>query len=98
MRSVEFTGSRPLFPPSLDEPSVLRELDHSGVRVAAMSFGDEDVAVCSDDDVGGPVERAGAITGHAGLAQGQKNLAVWTELEHLMPFVGCSIRSVRCVR
>ena len=49
-----------------------------------MAVADEDVAVRRDQDGGRHIERVGAVASHAGLAERHQDLAVLTELEHLV--------------
>ena len=75
-------GAVPLLAPGLDELAVLGELHDPRIGVAAVSVGDEDVAIGRDQDVGGCVEDRGCVVaGDAGLAQGHQHLAVRAELD-----------------
>ena len=85
VRDIELARRRALLAPGLDELAVLGELHDARVGVAAVSVGDEDVAVRRDDDGGRRVEVSGPLPGDAGLAERQQQLAVGAELEHLWP-------------
>ena len=60
-----------------------RKLHDARVRAFAMAIGYEDVAVRSYQHGAGAVESVGAVAGHAGLAERQKNLAVRAEFKDL---------------
>ena len=76
-------GAVPFVAPGLDELAVRGELHDPGIGVAAVSVGDEDIAVGRDQDVGGRVQEIVAlvVAGDAGLAQGHQHLAVRAELD-----------------
>src|ERR1039458_474811 len=67
--SIELAGGRALLAPGLDERTVFGKLHHAGVGVAAVSVGDEDIAVGSEGHGGRLVERIGAIARDALLAE-----------------------------
>src|ERR1019366_9412709 len=82
--SIELAGGRALLAPGLDERAVFGKLHHAGVGVAAVSVGDEDLAVGSDGHGGRLVERIGAIARDALLAEGEQDFAVGIELDDLV--------------
>src|ERR1039458_572607 len=82
--SIELAGGRALLAPGLDERAVFGRLHHAGVGVAAVSVGDEDLAVGSDGHGGRLVERIGAIARDALLAEGEQDFAVGIELDDLV--------------
>src|SRR5579883_1019526 len=55
-------------------------------RSAHVAFGDEDIAVGGDGDVGGFVEQARLRAGDAGLAQSHRDLAAGVEFVHRLAF------------
>ena len=65
-------GAGAFLAPGLDELAVLGELHDARVGVAAMSVGDEDVAVRRGHDGGRRVELVRAAARDAGLAERQQ--------------------------
>ena len=64
------------------------------LELASVPVGHEDVAVGSDDHVGGPVERVRAVARDAGLAERHQHFAVRAELEHLLALAISALASV----
>src|SRR5262249_40389684 len=92
--AVDLAGRAALLAPGLDELAGLVELDDAGVGVAAVTVGNEDVAVRRHQRRGGRVEFIRGAAGNARLAERQQHLAVRAELEDLvaLTFLAESVR------
>src|SRR5262249_10810443 len=84
VRTVDLAGRAALFAPGLDELAGLVELDDAGVGVAAVTIGNENVAIGRDQRRGGSVEFVGTAARNAALAKGHQQPPVGTELEDLV--------------
>src|SRR6516164_7415372 len=71
-------GPDPFLPQVLSKLPSLANLTMR-IGVAAMSVGDEDVAVGRDQHVGRRIEETGIIAGHARYAERHQHLAVGAE-------------------
>src|SRR5215210_397176 len=94
MGNVELAWSGTLLAPGLDEFAVLGKFHDAGVGTAAVSLGDENVAVRSGHNRGRRIELVRTASCHAGLAERHQELAVGTELQHLLAFAA-AINAVR---
>src|SRR5437773_2158278 len=65
-----------------------REFHDAIVRLAAMSVGDENIAVRRNQDIGRPIERLFGLRSHAGSTEREQQFALGTELEHLVALRG----------
>src|SRR5882757_8547506 len=65
MRTVHLAGACALLAPGLDEGAVFGKLHDPRVGVAAVSVGDEDIAIWCDQDRGRRVEFIGTVAGLA---------------------------------
>src|SRR5689334_16010769 len=92
MRLADLPRPRSLLAPFLHEGAVLAELDHAVVLAVAVAVGHEDVAVRSDDDVGRLIEEVRPRSADARLAKRHQHLALWAELEYLVPLARFSAR------
>src|SRR6266403_851807 len=86
MGNVHLARTGALLSPGLDELAVLVELDDTRISVSAMSIGDEDVAVRSNEHRRWRVEFVSTTAGDPGFAEREQHLAVRTELDNLMTF------------
>src|ERR1051326_4806065 len=86
MRSIELARTSPLLAPSLDELPILRELNDPCVGVTAVSIGDEDIAVCTDDHIRRLVESIRAIACNARFPERQQHFSFGAKLENLLAF------------
>src|SRR5215469_2166651 len=84
MRGVKFAWSASHFAPCLNELTVLGEFHDTCVACATMPVGHEDIAIGSDYHIRGLVESIRAIASDSCLAQDQQDLALGTELDHLL--------------
>ena len=88
VRRVELAGSAAVLAPGLDEFPLLVEFHDAVVGDLlvdlAVTVGHEDVAVGSDEHVGGRVELILGVAGHARLAERHQHLAVGRELDDVM--------------
>src|SRR5579871_161605 len=84
VRAVHLAGGAALLAPGLDELAGLVKLDDAGVGVAAVTVGDEDIAVGRDQYSGGRIELIRPAPRNAGLAESQQHLAFRAELENLV--------------
>src|SRR5262245_60509340 len=78
---VELAGGGPLLSPRLDELAILREFQYTGVRIAAMTIRDEDVAIRCHQHGRRLIERVRTVSGDSSFAKRHQDLAVRTELE-----------------
>src|SRR5258707_13192281 len=84
VRAVDLAGRAALLAPGLDEFAGLVELDDAGVGVAAVTVGDENVAIGRDQRCGGGIEFVRTAARDATLAERQQQLTVRAELEALV--------------
>src|SRR5690242_538788 len=84
--NVELAARGALFAPGLDELPLLGEFHDTRGAIAAVSVGDKDVAVRSDDDRGWCIELIRTTACDAGLAEPYQKLPFRTELQHLLAF------------
>src|ERR1700676_1145978 len=83
VRSVKFARTTAFLSPSLDELSVTRKFDNTGVGGSAVSVSDKNIAVRRDNYVRRAVKGVVTGAGHTGLAECQQNLAVLVQFENL---------------
>src|SRR5207247_5019820 len=92
VRLADLTAARSFLPPLFDEPAVFGELDDAIVFAVPMAVGHENIAVWSDEPVGGLIEKIRARAAHARLAERHQYFSVRTEFENLVPFAVCAAR------
>jgi len=93
VRRFELARPRSLLAPRFDELPILREFHDAGVRVAAMTVGDEDIAVGCDEDVRRLIEGIRTVAGDSCLAKRHQDFSLGTELENLVT-LGALSRSI----
>src|ERR1035438_4684321 len=80
VRREELARTIALFAPGLDKLAVLRKLGDPVIALQ-MPFGDEDIAIGRDRDIGGLIEKARRIASNPCFTQRHQDLAIRAELE-----------------